>query len=169
MTASKCVTVRLLSAFQYVYSLNGTYLLEATEQKDLGVLVSNDLKPSHHITSICKRANQRIGMIKRCFSHFTEEKISILYKAIIRPILEYASVVWNATLKKDIDKLEKVQRRCLRLCPKEITLPTLEERRWQIDMVETYKYIMWLHKFKTPSSTFFQIPPPQKRLERSLA
>ncbi len=48
----------------------------------------------------------------------------------------------QATLKKDIEKLEKLQRRCLRLCPKEITLPTLEERRWQIDMaLETYKYM----------------------------
>ena len=50
----------------------------------------------------CKRANQKIGMIKRCFSHFTREKISILYKAIIQPILEYALVVWNPIMKKDI-------------------------------------------------------------------
>ena len=96
-------------------------------------------------------------MIKRCFSHFTEAKISILYKAIIRPILEYASVVWNPILKKDIYKLEKVQRRCLRLCPTDIKLPTLEERRRQNDMVETYKYMT--HRYKTAPSTFFKLPP----------
>ena len=113
LNASKCVTVRFRSAFHYVYSLNGIYLEEASEQKDLGVLISNDLKPSRHICNVCKRANQRIGMIKRCFSHFTSEKISILYKAIIRPILEYTSVVWNPITKKDIVQLEKVQKRCL--------------------------------------------------------
>ena len=154
--ASKCVTVRFRSAFHYVYSLNGIYLEEASEQKDLGVLISNDLKLSRHICNVCKHANQRIGMIKRCFSHFTSEKISILYKAIIRPILEYASVVWNPIMKKDIDQLEKVQKRCLRLCPTEISLPTLAERRRQIDVVETFKFLNG--KYKTASSTFFELP-----------
>ena len=37
--ATKCVTVRFRSAFEYVYSLNGIYLEEVSEQKDLGVLI----------------------------------------------------------------------------------------------------------------------------------
>ena len=59
--ASKCVTVRFRSAFHYVYSLNGSwiYLEEASEQKDSGVLISNDLKPSRHICNVCKRAITR--------------------------------------------------------------------------------------------------------------
>ena len=152
--ATKCVTVRFRSAFEYVYSLNGIYLEEVSEQKDLGVLISNDLKPAKHINSVCKR---KIGMIKRCFSHFTEEKITILYKSIIRPVLEYASAVWNPSCNKDIERPEKVQKRCLRLCPTEIKLPTLAERRRQIDLVETYKFMN--DRYKTPPSTFFQIPP----------
>jgi hypothetical protein len=96
-------------------------------------------------------------MIKRCFSSFTEEKITILYVSLIRPILEYASVVWNPRTKQDIRLIEKVQRRCLRLCPKEIILPTLEERRHEIDMVETYKYMT--NRYKSPPGTFFSIPP----------
>ena len=59
-------------------------------------------------------------------------------------------------MKKDIDQLEKVQKRCLRLCPTEISLPTLAERRRQIDMVETFKFLNG--KYKTASSTFFELP-----------
>ena len=50
--ASKCVTVRFRFAFHYVFSLNGIYLEEASEQKDLGVLISNNLKPSRHICNV---------------------------------------------------------------------------------------------------------------------
>ena len=60
-------------------------------------------------------------------------------------------------MKKDIDQLEKVQKRCLRLCPTEIiSLPTLAERRRQIDMVETFKFLNG--KYKTALSTFFELP-----------
>ena len=82
--------------------------------------------------------------------------------AWLRPILEYASVVWNPIMKKEsdhekrYDQLEKVQKRCLRLCPTEISLPTLAERRCQIDMVETFKFLNG--KYKTASSTFFELP-----------
>ena len=38
-----------------------------------------------------------------------------LYKALIRPHLEYASVVWSPSLKRDKDLLERVQRRSTKI------------------------------------------------------
>ena len=64
-------------------------------------------------------------------------------------------------MKKDIDQLEKMQKRCLRLCSTEISLLTLAERRRQIDMVKTFKFLNG--KYKTASSTFFELPPPPHR------
>ena len=83
---------------------------------------------------------QRCGMIKRCFTGMTVEKICILYKSVIRPLLEYGAPVWSPLKKTDIDALEKVQRRCLKLCNSEIELESLESRRSQTDLNETYKY-----------------------------
>ena len=85
-------------------------------------------------------------MIKRCFTNFTEKKVSTLYQSIIRPALEYASAVWNPWYKQDIEKLEKVQRKCLQLCSKEITIDSLDKRRTYTDFVETYKFIQ--NKYK---------------------
>ena len=79
--------------------------------------MSDNLKLGTHIADIVKRANQRIGMIKRCFTSFTVEKVYTLYKTIIRPLLEYGAPVWSTWQQKDISSLEKVQRRCLKLCP----------------------------------------------------
>ena len=55
-------------------------------------------------------------MIKRCLTNFTEKKVSTLYQSIIRLTLEYASPVWNPWYEQESEKLEKVQRKCLKLC-----------------------------------------------------
>ena len=69
-----------------------------------------------------------------------------------RPGLEYASPAWC----KDIDSLEKAQKRCLRLSRDEIVLPSLKERRENQDMVETYK--MLTRQSESKPEIFFSHP-----------
>ena len=157
--ATKCVVLRIKQSVEYLYTLNGVELEEVTEQKDLGVTVSNDLKPTKHISSIVKKANQRTGMIRRCFSNLTAKKISILYQTIIRPLLEYASPVWSPWYSKDINLLEQTQKRCLKLSHEPVKLDSLQTRRNTTDIIETYKITNGLYKvnkdhfFKQPSRT----------------
>ena len=158
---TKCVVLKIKHSFKYLYTLNNTFLQEEKTQKDLGVLVANNLHPRAHIHSVTKKANQRIGLIKRCFTSFSEQKISTLYKSLIRPVLEYGSPVWSPWHKKDIEELEKVQVRCLRLSPSQISMPTLQDRRQFSDLCEVYKYINNL--YKTPPETFFSHPQRQLR------
>ena len=40
-----------------------------------------------------------------------------IYKSYVRPIIDYACPVWSPYLKKDIDKIEKIQRRFTRFFP----------------------------------------------------
>ncbi len=152
--ASKCVALRIKNSIQYVYTLNGTYLRDVDSQNDLGVTITNDLMPSRHILNIAKKANTRIYMIKRCFTGLTKKKLLILYKSIVRPIMEYASPVWSPWQVKDKEILQKTQDRCLRLCSENIELESLEERRKKTDLVETYKFKRGF--YKTPSKTFFK-------------
>ena len=80
-------------------------------------------------------------MIKQCSRNFTERKVTTLYQVIIRQALEYASPVWNPWYKQDTEKLEKVQRKCLKLCPTETEIESLENRRKFTDCVKTYKFV----------------------------
>ena len=57
---------RTADTWSYMYTLGGIPLAAELLQKDPGVIISDTLKPSAHITSITKKANQRIGIIKRC-------------------------------------------------------------------------------------------------------
>lgn len=158
---TKCVVLRIRKCFDFVYSLNGTPLLEEDCQRDLGVIISNDLLPSHHISHVVKKSNQRLGLIRRCFTNLTSEKVSILYKSLVRPILEYGSTTWSPHLIKDIEALEKVQRRCIRIASNSFNLESLKTRRWKQDMCETYKYIH--NKYKSNWEDLFELNESQTR------
>ena len=59
----------------YVYTLNGNDLNQVHEQRDFGVIISDDLHPRERKQEITKTANQKIGMIQRGFSNVTQRRI----------------------------------------------------------------------------------------------
>jgi len=80
-----------------------------------------------------------------------------LYKALVRPKLEYCVQAWCPYLKEDIDKLEKVQARATRLIDgcknlsyenrlKHTGLTTLSERRIRGDLIEVFKILKGFSK-----------------------
>ena len=71
--------------------------------------------------------NQVLGMIRRNITYKEKSLIIPLYKAIVRPHLEYCIQAWNPHLRKDVDMLEKIQRRATKLIP-ELRDLTYEER-----------------------------------------
>ena len=73
--------------------------------------------------------NQILGMIRRNITYKEKSLIIPLYKAIVRPHLEYCIQAWNPHLRKDVDMLEKIQRRATKLIPGLRDL-TYEERMW---------------------------------------
>ena len=151
------MVLRIKQAIEFQYTLNNVVLQEVESQRDLGVTVSNSLHPRTHITNIIKSANQKIGLIKRCFSSsFSSYKVTVLYKSLIRPVLEYGSPVWAPWHKKDISALESVQSKCLKLCKDQVQLDSLNSRSKIADLIEVYKL---LHGYyKTAPNTFFTCP-----------
>ena len=82
----------------------------ATSTKHLGVTVTQSLKWSPHVRTTLHRLNHRVFILKR-LAHRTGSAslVCTLYKGLVRPILEYAGVVWDACLKSDILALERTQ------------------------------------------------------------
>ena len=104
------------------------HLLDETMlEKDIGVIVSADLEVSEQCGIAARKGNQLLGMIRRNVTYRDKKLIMPLYKSIVRPHLEYCIQAWRPYLRKDIDKLEKVQRRTTRLIP-ELRQCAYEER-----------------------------------------
>ena len=99
-----------------------------------------NMKVSEQCRIAASKGNQVLGMIRRNITYKEKSLIVPLYKAIVRPHLEYCIQAWSPYLRKDIDMLEKIQRRATKLIPglrdlryeerlKECGLTTLETRR----------------------------------------
>jgi hypothetical protein len=77
---------------------NGFKLNQVQDHKHLGVILSQDLKWSKHISHITSKANQRIGALYRQSQKMTRIQIETLYLSRIRSILEYGSVLFVIAL-----------------------------------------------------------------------
>ena len=100
---------------KYEYYMNGQELEVVQEEKDLGILVSDNLKSSGQCLVAYKKANQALGMIKRTITYKHQTILLDLYKTLVRPYLEYCTPAWSPHYRKDIQLLEKVQHRFTRM------------------------------------------------------
>ena len=122
------------------YEMGGIILSKTMKEKYLGVTMNANMKVSEQCRIAASKGNQVLGMIRRNITYKEKSLIVPLYKAIVRPHLEYCTQAWSPYLRKDIDMLEKIQRRTTKLIPelrdlryeerlKECGLTTLETRR----------------------------------------
>jgi hypothetical protein len=149
--ADKCKVMHFgIGNKKSVYELGGKVIKECVEEKDLGVLVSRDGKVDKQCAEAAKKGFQMLGMISRTFSSRKKVVLGKLYKSMVRPALEYCIQAWRPSLKKDIEVLERVQRRATRMVDecrgldyggrlKRMNLTTLETRRLRADLIEVYR------------------------------
>ena len=146
---NKCKHVHLGSKFHNVYKIENETIKTETEEKDLGIIMDNELKFQDHINTQVKKANRMLGVVKRSFAYIDIDMFLTLYKSLIRPYLEYGSNVWCIIHKKEDVAIENVQRRATKLARsisgfnyptrlRKLGLPTLQYRRIRQDLIETY-------------------------------
>ena len=134
------------------YKKGDTVLGTTVKEKDLGVTISADMKVSEQCGIAASKGNQILGLIRRNITYKGKKLIIPLYKAIVRPHLEYCIQAWRPYRKKDIDTLERIQRRTTKMIPelrdlsyeerlKECGLTTLETRRLRGDQIEVFKIL----------------------------
>ena len=139
------------------YVLTGALLNKSTEEKDLGITISNNLSPDKHVERIVREANGLLKRIRMAFEYMDGEMMKKLICTMIRPKLEYAETVWSPHKKKNIRKLERVQRAATKMVPelkdmtyeerlKVLDLPTLEQRRERGDLISIYKIVSGMDK-----------------------
>ena len=115
------------------------------------------------------KANQILGIIKRSYTSRDLKTISTLYKAMVRPHLEYGNAIWGPFYQGDILRVESIQQRATKLVPelmempyeqrlRILNLPSLPYRRKRGDMILMYKIMNGLVRIDseflfTPANT----------------
>jgi hypothetical protein len=137
---------------QHTYTMKGQALQKTSDETDIGVKVTSTLKPSAQCQRAARTAQTVLSQLGRAF-HYRDRHIFVrLYVQYVRPHLEFASPAWSPWQEADKECLEKVQKRAVSMISglasalyeerlKELGLTTLEERRHQLDMLQTYKIL----------------------------
>jgi len=148
------------------YKIGSEDLKWQTTEKDLGVLMDRSLTFQEEIGARIAKSNRIVATIRRTFTYLNADVMKTLFKALVRPHLEYGAPVWSPTLKKDVDRLERVQRRATKMVPelrrlpyserlKRLKLPSLAFRRLRGDMIETFKILN--HYYDIDHNIFFTL------------
>ena len=131
--------------------MNTQPLQNVTSHKHLGLNISNDGFWHEHIDYIIQKSYRRINFLRKCRMILSRYALEKLYISYIRPILEYADVVWDTNNQTLVNKLESVQIEAARIITggtrltsitklyDETHWETLAERRKQHKLVLFYK------------------------------
>ena len=96
------------------YSINGVHLGYYNTNTDLGVIINHNLSFNDHIENIIRKAYIMINIIFRVFICNKYVPLTLAYISYVRPVLEYASSLWNPSIpfrsNGNSAKLELVQR-----------------------------------------------------------
>ena len=129
----KCSKVRI--------KLNGERIKLVPSYKYLGVTLDPTLSYSQHIAGVIRTVHHKMQLLARLKKYLINDVALNIYKSMLLPYLDYADVIFCKANTSELDKLQKLQNRCLRICMghqrdystnrvhREAKVPFLKERR----------------------------------------
>jgi len=95
----------------YQYRLEDAGIENNPAEKNLEVMMDEKIDMSHQCVLTAQKANSILCCLKSSMASRSREVILPLYSALVRPHLEYCVQLWSPQHRKDMDLLERVQRR----------------------------------------------------------
>jgi hypothetical protein len=145
-----------LSESSYVLHCEEMRILH--RERDLGIIMDETLSYRAHIDTIVNKAMKTYGWLSRNLTTRDCQVVVRVYKALIRPTLEYASSVWSPSRVGMIDRLEKVQKKITKLVARNVgsysdrlrtlKLPSLRWRRTYLDLLKVFQILHGAQQFR---------------------
>ena len=143
-----------MSPITITYYMDTEIIKQVTSAKYLGIIINEKLQWAEHISNITRKASATLGFLHRNLKNCPPFIKNSCYKTLIVPILEYACTIWDPHTLKDINKIEKIQRRTARFVKNSfswstsvsslinsLNWQTLQSRRSSLKVTMMYKIV----------------------------
>ena len=124
LSVNKCVVItfhRIQKPIIFNYSIGDAPLSRVEQVNDLGVTLDPKLSFDQHRTLVISKASRQLGFITKIAKGVSDPHcLKALYCALVRPILETASVVWGPHQVTWSLRLERIQKRFVRLALRDL-------------------------------------------------
>ncbi|XP_072018615.1 uncharacterized protein [Amphiura filiformis] len=130
----------------------GTELKSTDHHPYLGVELASSMDWKHHIQNVSGKAQRTLNFLQRNLYKCPQKVRTQAYTSLIRPTLEYAATIWDPYHQRDINSLERVQRKAVRFITgnyrrrssvtalrADLGFPTLQQRRLASRLTLFYK------------------------------
>ena len=154
---SKCQVISITNKVKPIigkYQIHDHILEQVHCAKYPGIYIDSKLALDTHVDAIVKKANSTRAFLARNIPRCCRKVKQMAYTTYIRPIVEYATQVWDPHTKRNTNKIEMVHRRCARYVTVNfdrtnsvtsllnyLSWPTLKERRRQYRLAVMYRIL----------------------------
>ena len=95
--------------------LNNNEIASSNEEKLFGILLDSKLNFDSHITSLCKKAGQKLSALARINHYLTQDQKLLLLNSVVKSQFSYCPLIWMFTSRYLNNALNSIQQRALRL------------------------------------------------------
>ncbi len=94
---------------------DGTAITLVENHKHLGLTLSNNGKWHTHINNLMSSASRLLGIMKKLKFQLSRKSLNQIYISYVRPLIEYASVVWDNCSQYEKNMIDQIQNEAARI------------------------------------------------------
>lgn len=132
-------------------SIGGSEIEMVEEMKYLGLIVDCQLNFKSHVNYMCKKISSKLGVLGRCSGFISKRTRLTIFNTIVLPHFTFVGTVLYIASKSDIDRLQILQNRAMRIILKRdrycrISV-MLRELQWlDVAALAEYQVLVFIHK-----------------------
>ena len=108
--------------------MNQQQISEVNSYKHFGHIFLNDCTWHEHQDYIKTKAWQRVNIMRKLKFTLDRKSLQTIYISFIRPLLEYADVVWDNCTQYEANELEQIQNEAARIVTGATKLVSIQSR-----------------------------------------
>ena len=97
-------------------TLGGEILKQVPSYKYLGIILDSKLNYNLHVNQVIRTVLHKLILLSKMTKYLKDEVTLRIYKTMLLPYFDYADFIFNKATNKDLEKLQRLQNKCLKIC-----------------------------------------------------